>query len=445
MTASTKFVLFLSCLGSACAGTRSGAGSLSARAAAQKALEQNDGRSAVALLEPLFAAHPADLELARELAEAHALAGSEEAFLARLAAQPSAVSSYMEGLVRFSRVRDASGPAIAAFRRAIAQSPQEPEFHYRLGLAHLESERYAEAVASLRHATRLAPSRSAWRLPFAHALAKSGDDVGAVAIFREILRSSPSSKEVATAVALLEEISSPFALLPQAVRPQIDKALEWLEQRDVPQEAIVVLEEVLRDYPDLAVAHALLGLASERLDDSGRAVDELRRAIELAPGDGRSHFYLAEIYLAHQRAPQAEAHFEKAVERNPALADAWFRLGDLAVQQQNWAKAKESFEMVCRLTPESVAARGKLALVHQMEGNWSAAAQALSAVLDRDPDNIEFAMRLGLLHTQRALAAKAPAERRQAAAEARPWLRKVLEAQSENAVASRALEQLKTF
>ncbi|MFY0576011.1 hypothetical protein ACN28S_18090 [Cystobacter fuscus] len=44
------------------------------------------------------------------------------------------------------------------------------------------------------------------------------------------------------------------------------------------------------------MVHALMGLAWQRLDDAGRAVEEFKRAIELAPADGKNHFYLGELY-----------------------------------------------------------------------------------------------------------------------------------------------------
>ena len=96
-----------------------------------------------------------------------------------------------------------------------------------------------------------------------------------------------------------------------------------------------------------------------------------------------------------------------------------------------------------RLIPESAPAHGKLALVLQLDGNWPAADRELRVVLDKDPENLEFMLRLGVLHTERFTKSKSTTERDQASTEATLWLQKVLEAQPENAIASRALERLK--
>ncbi|HET9450237.1 MAG TPA: tetratricopeptide repeat protein, partial [Aggregicoccus sp.] len=219
--------------------------------------------------------------------------------------------------------------------------------------------------------------------------------------------------------------------------------LSWLFDRDAPQQAIVAFEELLRDYPDVAVVHALLGLAYQRLDDAGRAVDEYRRALELSPGDGKTHQYLAELYLARQRPEAARVELERAVALHPLLDGAWFQLGDVQLQRRDLPGARRAFGVLRHLQPESPAARGKLALVLQLEGDWAGAERELRAVLSRDPENVEFALRLGLLHTERAGRAATEPARRSASEEAQRWLRQVLQAQPENAVASRALASLR--
>lgn len=436
-------LLALLLLAPGCVTARSTGAALTPREEAQVALGRNDAARALSLLEPEFAAHPKDLALARLLAEAHVKAGSGDVLLARLAKDDSAVSHYQRGLVRFSRAAEASGPAVAEFEKAAALEPQEPEFHYRLGVALLESEQYDEALAVLERAVGLAPEHVGWALPLAKARARTGNAKGAVEAIRTVVLGNASPAEVKTAVALMDELADPFARFPTAAKPQLEQAMQWLQLADVPQQAIVQLEQILRDYPDLAVVHALLGLAYDRLDDAGRAVDEFKRAIELAPDDGKSHFYLAELYRARQRPKNAEEHYLKAVEKNPVLAEAWVQVGDLALDRADLVEARRDFEVVVRLRPEDPSARGKLALVHQLEGDWPAADRQLRLVLDQEPENLEFALRLGILHTERYTKAKTKAERDQAGTEAEKWLKQVLDAQPENAIASRALERVR--
>lgn len=426
-----------------CVTTGAASAKLTPREEAQVFLQRGEGGKALPLLLELQAKAPGDLTLARMVAEAHVKGGTAEQFLAELAHKDTAISHYQQGLVRFARASDASAPAIANFRRAVALAPGEPEFRYRLGVALLESEQYEPARLELESAAKEAGDRPSWFLPLAKVRYRTGDNAGATEAIRTVVTGGPTPADVKVARALMDQIADPFSAFPRSARAKLEQAIQWLEVGDVPQQAIVQLEELLRDHPDEAILHALLGLSWARLDDAGRAVDSLKRAIELAPTDGKNHLYLAQLYDARQRPRNAQEHYQLALKRNPVLDEAWLKLGDAALERQDFVTARKDFEVAVRLVPESAPAHGKLALVHQLEGNFPAADKELRVVLDREPENLEFMLRLGVLHTERFTKARSNTEKDQASAEATGWLQKVLEAQPENAIASRALERLK--
>ena len=418
---------------------------LTDRERAQVFVAQNQPEKAIPLLEALHLRTPNDLSIARSLTEAHLKAGRADALIARLvsAKADTPVAHYMLGLAYFARSAEATGAAQEELERAIALAPREAELHYRLGLVLLESERYAAALAPLSQALALDPRREAIHLPLAKAFARAGDPVKAVAQLRELTQGAPSPSEVTTARALMAEIADPFARFPKAGKAKLEEGMTWLEDRDVPQQAIVAFEEILRDFPDLSAVHALLGLAYQRIDDSGRAIEEYRRAIELAPYDGKNHLYLGELYLGHQRPRPAQEEFEKAIALHPLLDDAYLHLGDLALEKRNLDQAQEIFRVLSHLEPDAIAPRGKLALVLQLKQDWKGADRELRRVVEKDPENVEFLLRLGVLHTERYQQAAGAAEKRSAAAEATLWLEQVLQRQPENALASRELQTVR--
>ena len=447
MTWAGAAVLGLGLATTGCGHTRGSEAPMDRQAQARALLAENKPEQALPLLEAEAARAPEDLGLARALTEAQVRMGHTDAWIAELerrnAQAERAVNHYMLGLAHFSRASGAEAPAVAAFERALALRPQEAEFHYRLGLARLESEQYAAALVPLRRAAELAPERPGIRLPLAKALHRTGDSAGAVAALGVLVKAGPSPAEVATARALMNQLADPFARFPKTAEAKLEEGLRYLRELDSPHPAIVAFEEILRDYPDLAVVHALLGLSWQRLDDAGRAVEEFKRAMELAPEDGKNPLYLGELYLSRQRPESARPLLERAVALNPLLDEAWFRLGDMHLERKELAAARECFRVVTHLLPEAVPARGKLALVLQWEGRWAEAERELLWVVEREPGNLEFTLRLGLLFTEQAQRATRVEERRGAVEKAERWLRKVLEAQPENVVASRALQQLK--
>lgn len=413
---------------------------LAPRDEARRLLGTQAWPEAVKLLEQLHRDAPSDVELARLLAEAHVKNGSGATFLHRLEGREDAIACFQRGLVRFATTREAGSPAIEEFRKAVRAAPREPEFHYRLGLALLESEADSEARAELESAVTLAPTHPGWFLPLAKARGRLGDVDGAVEALHRVLDAGPTEAEVATARALMDQLAS--SRLPETVRARFEQGLQWLQVADVPQQAIVAFEEVLQDFPDLPEVHAVLGLAYLRIDDGARAVDELQRAIELAPKDGRPHLYLGQLYLGKQRTAQAREQLEKAVALNPLLDEAWTALGDLALDRRDGAEAKRCYRTWVSLSPRAFPPRGKLALVLQQESDWAGAQRQLEQALEHEPENAEVWLRLGLLHTDHAQHAKASTEREAARTQGVRWLQKVLEQQPENAMASQALSLL---
>jgi tetratricopeptide (TPR) repeat protein len=406
-------------------------------------LKKGDAAGAVVLLEQLYRAAPGDLSLARSLAEAHVKAGSAEPFLKRLDTDTSATAHYLRGLIRFAQASSAAAPAIEAFQRAVELKPQEPEFHYRLGLALVESERYEEALSPLTQATTLAPQKTGWFLPLAKARAALGQTQNAVDAIATVVKGLPTPTEAKAAKALMSQVNDPFAQVPAAARGPLEEAFQWLGRPEVPQQAIGQLEAILKDFPDLGIVHSLLGLAYARLDDSGLAVEQLKKAIELSPRDGKSALYLASLFMQKQRTKSAGEYFEMAVTRDPTLEEAWSRLGELAMDKNDLPRAQTAFEIASHLQPDSVDAKQRLAAVYQLLLNWPKAEAELLAAQQAQEDNGEVILRLGLLYTDWFVKARTAAEKTRARTEAQRWLSKILNDQPENALASRALERVR--
>jgi tetratricopeptide (TPR) repeat protein len=410
---------------------------------ALQALHKGPANEAVRLLEPLAAASPNNLTLARHLAEAHVKAGSSESFASSLAGRSDAVAAYQLGLVRFASSAQASDPAIAAFERAVQLAPAEPEFRYRLGLALVESERYPAAIGHLESAVASQASKPGWWLPLAKAHLATQSSDKAVQAVRAAVEGGLSDSEVKVAKSLMNALSDPFANLPQQAKPAVEKALMWLDEADQPQQAIRELETTVRDYPDIAGIHALLGLAHARHDDAARAIDELKRAIELNPSDGKAHFYLAELYVSRQRGPQALELYRQAVDKNPTLTSAWARLGDLASERADEAEVLRCYRIASSLSPQDVGLRLKHAGALQASKDYPGAERELLTAYRTDETNVETALRLGLLFIDRLDRSVDDGPKRVALRnQAKRWLEQVLQSQPENAVASRGLELL---
>jgi len=406
---------------------------------ASSALQTNKPEEALPILERLHKQDSSRLEVARALAEAHVRLGKTQVLLARLQNDARPVAHYMRGLLLYSQPGTAENEALAAFRQAIAAAPQESEFHYRLGIALVELEREAQALEALQTALALAPEKTSWQLPLAKALFRLGSHEEALAALHKSSQGVLSPVELYTAKQLMSALVEEH--VPVAAQGVLDEAVQWLNVADVPQQAIALLEALLMDFPDLATAHALLGLAYQKLDDAGRAIEEFQKAISLAPNNGTHHYYLAELYASKRRPQEAKREYESAVQKNPFLDNAHLKLGDMALQHSNWILARQHFQTAVYLgNPQ---ARLKLALTLQEEKNWAAAEAEFLTLLTQMPDSLELKLRAGVFYAEYFLASSSSEEKALLRNKALAQLDAVLEKQPENALASRVKAMLR--
>jgi tetratricopeptide (TPR) repeat protein len=409
-------------------------------------LAQGRSSDAYPLLERLHRDRPEDLEVARLLTEAAFRTGQSDRLRAdvrrALERRDSAQGHYMLGLLDFAQSQDMTHGAAEELERAIALAPTEAELHHRLGLALLECEQYAQALPRLQKAVDLAPERPGYQLPLARAYARLGDHAGAVRALRAVVEGRPSHAEVATARALAEELEDPFRGFPNAARSRLELGMNWLKNADLPEQALTVFEDINHDYPDLAVVHSLIGACYQRQDDPARAVEELKKAVQLAPSVGKYALYLAELYDARKRADPAQEAFEQALANNPLLEVAYQRLGEMALERRDLPAARRLLGILVVLEPDNVTSRGKLAQAYQLDGDFRGAGRVLRDGLEKDAKNVDLLLRLGLLEADERETVQGAPEKKRLTDEARKHLAQVVELQPQNAFAAKALESL---
>ena len=340
----------------ACAHSAQRATKLTQLEQAQSYIRNGEPQRALPLFAQLERASPDSLEIARLKAEAYVRAGRAAELTAELESHPKprAATHYMLALLFAASAHPGHGAAdaCAQLEAAIALRPLEPELHYRLGLVLLLLKRQEQALGPLRRATELDGKSTAPFLPLAKALHQIGKRAEALTALAEWALRRPPEAELTAAKSVMDEIAPPFAGMPTSAQPLFLKAAVLLEEDD-PVGAIALFEQLARDHPQAAIVHAMLALCFRRLDDAGRAIDELRQAIALVPSDGRSHQYLGEVYLERRQLAQAKSEFARAIELNPLLERAHLALAQLAMQESDLPGARRHLTIAGSLDPHN--------------------------------------------------------------------------------------------
>lgn len=182
------------------------------------------------------------------------------------------------------------GGAVSALKSAVELKPDEPSYHFALGVAWLKQRPdLAEAEQSFRQFLKLRPDDAPGQLHLGYALLKQKRHAEA----REWLEKS--ARKVATPEA--------FYYLGLIAQGQNEDA-----------RAIELFEKSIQLAPSFAHVHVALGATYLKLKDYQRAQQSLETGVKLSPEDPKARYNLAMLY-ARLKNPERAREEMQAVER----------------------------------------------------------------------------------------------------------------------------------
>jgi tetratricopeptide (TPR) repeat protein len=189
----------------------------------------------------------------------------------------------------------------------------------------LEGHRFAAAEARAAGLVAAAPDDMRATLVLALALAAQGMADKAAPLLQRISRARPDyAHPCGDLRALLPDqpalLDAQFAAC-RAVDPSDPKLVlayaDFLHESDRPEAAAVLLAGLLRERPDLAVAHNLLGIALCDLGEPQAAIVAFRAAVDRAPAEAPAWANLGQALRHQGRFDAALAAYDAALARSP--------------------------------------------------------------------------------------------------------------------------------
>ena len=154
-------------------------------------------------------------------------------------------------------------------------------------------------------------------------------------------------------------------------------------------EAIPILQGVVRDEPRFAGAYHFLGVAFMRERQMIQARGAFAEAVKANPNLSESRTALAELYLAEGSLDLALEQAQAAIQLNPRNVHAAIISGDVYLRKGDVAKSKKVFEAVAQALPKEAVGPYRLGLVARAEKNDAKALAYFEEALDRRPASIE--------------------------------------------------------
>lgn len=149
--------------------------------------------------------------------------------------------------------------------------------------------------------------------------------------------------------------------------------------------------EALGSRPDDAELLRLAGLSSLELDFDD-ALDYLRKAVEIAPGDAAAWRDLGEGLAFQGRPDEAADAFRKVVELRRDDSATLIDLGHSALAAGRTDEAISSLSQAAEQEPGNAAALRALADIHRRAGRVEEALEAARRLAELDPDDVLAAL-----------------------------------------------------
>jgi tetratricopeptide (TPR) repeat protein len=276
---------------------------------------------------------------------------------ARIAADPSDVSAY----AALGRLEEQSGYYTSALRRltiARALGSQDAEVSGPMGRALMRLARFEEAKSELEKAARAAP-----------------DDVEAVANlagwYHDDGRPAEAIRRLEAFVARHPNLADPRLPAPRA---DVERLMLCFAEAGDGAMTRRMAEHIIRLAPDAPNGYAIAGrelLAEQRPRE---ALERLRRALELAPGQATLHFYCGLALAGSGPRPAAFSEWLKTITLDREQTVAYYYIGGEYARRRQWRFAGTAYAQAALLNSNDSRACRLAALMFQRAGSTMDAA-----------------------------------------------------------------------
>jgi tetratricopeptide (TPR) repeat protein len=134
------------------------------------------------------------------------------------------------------------------------------------------------------------------------------------------------------------------------------------------------------------IAYTVVGNALVEEGKLPEAIEQCRKALQIAPDYPEAHNTLGNIYAKQEKYDEAIGSYHAAVESDPMYADPHYGMGDILVKQGKFVEAEAQCREALRLAPMHLPAMFCLATVLHRQGKLDEAADYYRRILELKPD-----------------------------------------------------------
>jgi hypothetical protein len=131
-----------------------------------------------------------------------------------------------------------------------------------------------------------------------------------------------------------------------------------------------------------------------------QAVEEFKKALDLAPNSAREHVNYGLALLRAGRTKEGVAELERAQKMDPKIPHTWFNLGIVFKKEGEYAPAVAQFEGLLRLVPNEPVSHYNLGVLHKLADKRDEAAHEFETAVRLNPNFVAPHFQLYNLYRQ---------------------------------------------
>jgi Flp pilus assembly protein TadD len=181
-------------------------------------------------------------------------------------------------------------------------------------------------------------------------------------------------------------VNAALADVPKPALKEYERAQKAAREGDG-KRAVESLKKAVELYPDFMLAYNDLGLAYFRLNQLEDAAEALRKAIKLAPDNTTPMLNYGIVLFYQKQYPQAEEQLRAVLKKREGAAKAHLFLGRSLIRQTKYAEAEQSLRRAVELGgPEVNEGYRFLGGIYMETGDNKRAVEALEKYLTLEPN-----------------------------------------------------------
>ncbi len=278
--------------------------------------------------------------------------------------------------------------AAKTLEKSIQLDPASIQAYLNLGNVFKQSGNITKAIHVFKDALKIDPSFADTRYKLANALKEARDYPEAIEYYLSLLASFPELTNLVDEGKLACTDSVELPTEPRTLHVQsLNNLCVLLIEQNRNSEAIALLQQGIRFFPEHASFHINLGIASSNQNKWKISLDCFLTAVDLEPANANTHFNAGHAYQNLGLYTEAIACYQKAIQYNSAHFESHNNSGMIYLEAADFDSARTSLEKAFEISPDSDAVRANLSSLAIKTGHLEQARKHYQYIASKYPEN----------------------------------------------------------